>query len=59
VPSSGSVETVALVFEAFNGEDVERLLALTHEDFEVAVPAVCSVREGKVARVRVRPREEP
>jgi ketosteroid isomerase-like protein len=32
------LEVVREMFEAFNSEDIERMLALTHPQFEVAVP---------------------
>jgi ketosteroid isomerase-like protein len=35
---SENVDVVREMFEAFNSEDIERMLAFTHPDFEVAVP---------------------
>jgi len=35
---SRSIEVVQAMFEAFNSEDIDRMLAFTHPDFEVAVP---------------------
>ena len=35
---SDNVDVVREMFEAFNSEDIERMLAFTHPDFEVAVP---------------------
>jgi ketosteroid isomerase-like protein len=32
------IELLQTLFEAVNSEDIERVLALTHDDFEVAVP---------------------
>jgi ketosteroid isomerase-like protein len=36
--SRENVEVVRQVFEAFNSEDIEVILALTHTDFELEVP---------------------
>lgn len=36
--AAGDIELVRAMFDAFNGEDVERILELTHPQFEVAVP---------------------
>jgi ketosteroid isomerase-like protein len=33
-----SIDVIREMFDAFNSEDVERILASTHEDFEVTVP---------------------
>jgi ketosteroid isomerase-like protein len=37
-----NVETVRKALEAFNSEDVERIVALTHTDFEAVVPPALS-----------------
>jgi ketosteroid isomerase-like protein len=37
-----AVEVIREMFEAFNSEDIERMLAFTHPDFEVAVPPTLS-----------------
>jgi ketosteroid isomerase-like protein len=36
--SHENVEVVRQVFDAFNSEDIDRILAFTHPDFEVVVP---------------------
>ena len=36
--SQEDVEIVRQIFEVFNGEDIELILALTHPDFELEVP---------------------
>ena len=36
--SAENERAVRQAFEAFNSEDIERILALTHEDFEAVVP---------------------
>ncbi len=40
--SAENEQTVRQAFDAFNSEDIERILALTHEDFEAVVPAELS-----------------
>jgi ketosteroid isomerase-like protein len=37
-PASQNVDIVRRAFEAFNSEDIERIIALTHVDFEAVVP---------------------
>lgn len=40
--SQQNVEIVRQIFEAFNSEDIELILALTHADFELEVPPALS-----------------
>ena len=40
--SQQNVEIVRQIFEAFNSEDIEPVLALTHTDFELEVPPALS-----------------
>jgi ketosteroid isomerase-like protein len=37
-----NAETILQLFDAFNSEDMQRVLELTHADFEVTVPAELS-----------------
>ena len=38
----GDVDLIREMFAAFNSEDIDRILAFTHPDFEVAVPPALS-----------------
>ncbi len=40
--SQENVETVRQIFRAFNSEDIDLILALTHTDFELEVPPALS-----------------
>jgi ketosteroid isomerase-like protein len=40
--SEPAIEVIRAMFQAFNSEDIARMLALTHPDFEVAVPPTLS-----------------